>query len=169
MTTLASNPNICGTKLSDANIGKLNRLCGSVNGSDQSFAVYAGKSDVFVNGLLGGSAGLIAALVNFAPKTHVRAWQLASRGDWEAAQKLQTILAHADWEIAKIGGVSGLKVAVTTYFGYGSSMLHDGRTVTVTRKPLASLGPEVLAKAQTRETLDLLKKIEDDTHMVAKL
>ena len=70
ITTLAAHPNIVGTKLSCGNIGKLQRLTSAL--SPEGFATFPGKSDVFLQGLISGSAGVIGALPNVAPKAHGR-------------------------------------------------------------------------------------------------
>jgi 4-hydroxy-2-oxoglutarate aldolase len=152
MFSLASNPKIVGTKLSDANIGKVNRLCSELD-QTSNFAVYAGKSDVFLQGLLGGMAGGIAALVNFAPKAHAAVYELAKEGRWEEATKIQAHLAHADWEVGKSGGVSGLKTAVVNFFGYGTGQ---------TRRPLKTLSSQTISTNEVlMKRLGDLKKIED--------
>jgi dihydrodipicolinate synthase/N-acetylneuraminate lyase len=83
------------------------------------FAVYAGKSDFFLHGLLSGSAGTIAALANIIPKVHGRLYQLWQEGKTEEAFELQGKLGHADWVIGKIGGINGVKAIVVKNFEYG--------------------------------------------------
>ncbi|TFL03992.1 hypothetical protein BDV98DRAFT_544550 [Pterulicium gracile] len=114
---LGSHPNIVGTKLSCGNIGKLNRITSAYPSSQ--FATYAGKSDIFVLGLLANSAGTIAALPNIAPKVHVHAYKLVQEGKTAEALELQSFLGRADWAITKIGGIAGVKAIVTAHFGYG--------------------------------------------------
>lgn len=115
--SLAQHPNIVGTKLSCGNVGKLHRLTSSCPRT--SFAVYSGKSDVVLQGLMSGSAGAITALVNLAPKAHVRLYQLWAEGNVKEAMDIQALLGHADGAVSKIGGVGGLKAVVSKHFGYG--------------------------------------------------
>lgn len=49
--------------------------------------------------------------------------------------KIQEQLGHADWAVTKIGGVTGLKRAVSQFFGYGSPDV---------RGPLTAAAPEKL-------------------------
>lgn len=115
--TLAKHPNIVGTKLSCGNVGKLQRLTTQYTSSE--FAVFAGKSDILLQGLLSGSAGGITALVNVVPKVHVELMRLWKEGNLEEAMKLQAELGHGDWAVQKIGGVGGVKAVVNEAFGYG--------------------------------------------------
>lgn len=118
LTTLAKHPNIVGVKLSCGNIGKLQRLTSMYSPSE--FAVFAGKTDTFLHGLLAGSAGAIAALVNICPKLHGELYKLFKAGKIEQAMALQAELGHGDWSISKLGGVGGVKAVVSRNFGYGS-------------------------------------------------
>lgn len=114
---LAQHPNIVGTKLSCGNVGKLHRLTSSLPASQ--FAVFPGKSDVFLQGLVSGSAGVIGALPNVAPKAHLELYRLYKAGNMEEAAKLQALLGHADWQLGKIGSIAGIKAIVSKHFGYG--------------------------------------------------
>lgn len=133
---LAQHPNIVGIKLTCANIGKLHRITSTLPSSE--FAVFAGKSDIllqglcsrqflffppphnFSTGLLSGSAGGITGVVNIAPKVHVQLFKHFQSGNLEEAWKLQRMLAHADWAGAKLGPISGVKAVVASQFNYGS-------------------------------------------------
>lgn len=108
---------IVGVKLTCGNVGKLQRI-GSALPSD-TFAPFAGKSDFFLPALVAGSNGVIAALANVAPKTHVRLLRLYQGGDLKAAIELQSRLSHADWALSKVG-VAGVKAVVSHFFSYGS-------------------------------------------------
>ncbi|GBE88310.1 Probable 4-hydroxy-2-oxoglutarate aldolase [Sparassis crispa] len=124
---LAQHPNIVGTKLSCGMIGKLQRLTSSVPAS--KFATFPGVSDVFLPGLVCGSAGLIGALPNIAPKAHTELYRLYKAGKLEEAQKIQALLSNADWELGKLGSIGGIKAMVAKHFGYGNTLV---------RGPLAS-------------------------------
>ena len=117
ISALAAHPNIVGTKLSCGNIGKLHRLASKWDAAE--FAVFAGRSDLLVHGLLSGSSGAIAALVNILPKLHVRLYSLWKEGHLQEAMGLQTELGHADWAISKIGGIGGVKAIVSKHWSYG--------------------------------------------------
>ncbi|KAG6828881.1 hypothetical protein H0H92_006437 [Tricholoma furcatifolium] len=118
IATLAQHPNIVGTKLSCGNMGKLHRL--TTRFSPSEFAVYAGRSDLLTQGLMSGSAGTIAALVNILPKLHVKLYKLYQESKITEAMELQGKFAHADWAIGRIGGIGGVKGIVSINFGYGS-------------------------------------------------
>ncbi|KAF8920093.1 hypothetical protein CPB85DRAFT_1211695 [Mucidula mucida] len=123
IATLALHPNIVGTKLSCGNIGKLHRLTSTFKPSE--FAVFSGRSDFFIHGLISGSAGAIAALVNIVPGLHGKLWQLFKDGKMEEAMALQAKLGHADWAIQKIGGIGGVKSVVSRNFQYGETVVRS--------------------------------------------
>jgi dihydrodipicolinate synthase/N-acetylneuraminate lyase len=115
---LAAHPKIVGTKLSCGNIGKAHRLTSRFTSSE--FAVYAGRSDMYLFGLLAGSAGTIAALANLVPKLHGKLWNLFQEGNIKEAMDLQAKLGHGDWAVTKMGGIGGVKAVITANFGYGN-------------------------------------------------
>jgi 4-hydroxy-2-oxoglutarate aldolase len=115
---LAVHPNIVGTKLSCGNIGKTHRLTSRFPQS--KFAVYAGRSDTYLFGLLAGSSGTIAALVNLVPKLHQQLYKLFKDGNIQEAMELQAKLGHGDWASSKVGGIGGLKAVIAANFGYGN-------------------------------------------------
>ncbi|TFY64139.1 hypothetical protein EVJ58_g2819 [Rhodofomes roseus] len=112
---LAKHPNIVGTKLSCGTIGKLHRLTSTV--PITKFATFPGVSDVFLQGLVSGSAGLIGALPNVAPKAHMEVYRLYKAGKIQEAEKIQGLLGHADWELGKLGSIGGIKAVVSKHFG----------------------------------------------------
>lgn len=148
LATLATHPNIVGTKLSCGNIGKLHRLASKFSPSE--FAVFAGKSDLFLQGLLSGSAGAIAALPNIVPKVHRKLYGLYLEGKFEEAMKLQAKLGHGDWAASKLGGIGGIKAVVTKNFGYGEPFV---------RGPLKPVNPDSL-KGPYYEALEELIALE---------
>lgn len=123
---LAQHPNIVGTKLSCGDVGKLSRLSSlyraGTPGADKygAFAAFPGKSDVMLPGLIMNSHGIIGALVNIAPKAHVKLVQLFEEGKLSEAVELQELLSQADAAVSAIGGIGGLKACCGEYFGYGS-------------------------------------------------
>jgi dihydrodipicolinate synthase/N-acetylneuraminate lyase len=133
LNLLAQHPNIVGTKLSCGNIGKLHRLTTRFSPSD--FAVFAGRTDVFLQGLLSGSAGTIAALANVLPKLHGQLYKFYQEGKIDEAMKLQGKLCHGDWATGRIGGIGGIKAIISKNFGYGENFV---------RVPLKAIDPASL-------------------------
>ncbi|KAM5544520.1 hypothetical protein V8D89_001418 [Ganoderma adspersum] len=115
---LGEHPNIVGTKLSCADVGKLHRLTSTLPAA--KFATFPGSSAVFLQGLVSGSAGIIGALPNVAPKAHAELYRLYKEGKLVEAEKLQALLGHADWELQKLGSIAGIKAVVSKHFGYGN-------------------------------------------------
>ncbi|TFK75160.1 aldolase [Pluteus cervinus] len=118
---LAEHPNIVGCKLSCGNIGKLHRLTSRFHRNQ--FAVFAGRSDLLLQGLLSQSAGCIAASVNLVPKLHTKLYRLFEEGKLEEAMQLQAKLGHGDWAAGKLGGIGGIKAVVSEAFQYGTPMV----------------------------------------------
>ncbi|KAI0325444.1 dihydrodipicolinate synthetase [Cubamyces sp. BRFM 1775] len=116
---LGQHPNIVGTKLSCADVGKLHRLTSTLPAS--KFATFPGSSAVYLQGLISGSAGVIGALPNVAPKAHAELFRLWKEGKMQEAATLQALLGHADWELQKLGSIAGIKAIVTKHFGYGNT------------------------------------------------
>ncbi|KAK7690747.1 hypothetical protein QCA50_005846 [Cerrena zonata] len=148
IATLAAHPNIVGTKLSCGNIGKLQRLTSSVPASE--FATFPGKSDVFLQGLISGSAGVIGALPNVAPKAHLQLIKLYKEGKLEEAAKLQALLGHADWQLGKVGSIAGIKAVVAKHFGYGQTFV---------RGPLGAVELQGFAIDKLEELIALEKSL----------
>jgi dihydrodipicolinate synthase/N-acetylneuraminate lyase len=146
---LAEHPNIVGTKLSCGNIGKLHRL--TTRFAPSEFAVFAGRTDVFLQGLLSGSAGAIAALVNVLPKLHGQLYKLHQEGKIDEAMKLQGKLCHGDWASGRIGGIAGLKAIILTNFGYGEKFV---------RGPLTAINPESLPTSKYYGVIEELIAME---------
>ncbi|KAG4442363.1 hypothetical protein IFR05_002141 [Cadophora sp. M221] len=117
IATLAANPKIVGCKLTCGNVGKLHRIAHDES-ITEPFAVFAGKSDFFLHGLVAGSTGVIAAAANLAPKVHVKLLEHYDAGRLKEAQELQTKLSAADWVLVQLG-VAGLKAALQRYYMYG--------------------------------------------------
>ncbi|KAF7975716.1 hypothetical protein HWV62_8677 [Athelia sp. TMB] len=120
---LSSHPNIVGTKLSCGDIGKLHRV--TIATKIEEFVVFTGKSDVFAQSLFSGSAGVIGSLVNIAPKTHVRLWNLYKEGKVAEALEIQRVLGPADYAISRNGVIGGVKAVVNREFGYGSNRVRE--------------------------------------------
>jgi 4-hydroxy-2-oxoglutarate aldolase len=149
ISLLAQHPKIVGTKLSCGNIGKLHRIVSSVSPSE--FATFPGKSDVFLQGLISGSAGVIGALPNVVPKAHVHLLKLYKEGKLDEAVQLQALLGQADWELGRLGSIAGIKAIVSKHFGYGEGFV---------RGPLAPLEAEKVATIKKlAEVIELEKSL----------
>lgn len=140
---LGAHPNIVGTKISCGNVGKLQRVASSL--PQDEFATFGGKSDFFLYGLLAGSPGVIAALVNLCPKAHVALYRAFTNGDMNEAKRLQALLSHADWQVQKTG-VAGLKTLVAHYYDYGGG---------ISRRPLQS--PDVVSFVAPQKVEELMQ------------
>ncbi|KAJ7674191.1 hypothetical protein B0H17DRAFT_1161796 [Mycena rosella] len=149
IAALAQHPNIVGTKLSCGQIGKLQRLASTFPPTE--FAVFAGRSDFFFTSLLCGGAGVIGATVNVLPKLHGRLLKLHQAGEFKEAMELQAKLAHADWAIQKLGGISGVKAIISKNFGYG---------VPHVRGPLKPLAADALVGNKYAATVEELIELE---------
>lgn len=140
---LAGHPNICGTKLTCGNTGKLARVVGGTLGTD--FRVFGGSADFLVQTLAVGGHGTIAGLANVAPRACVELRRLWDAGEAEAARRLQYVVARGDW-VAIQGGFVSVKAALRKYEGYGGEP----------RRPCVLLGGEKLA-AQEEGFAELIK------------
>lgn len=149
ISALAEHPNIVGTKLSCGNIGKIHRVTSRFPSSE--FAVYAGRTDAYLHGLLSGSAGTIAALVNLLPKLHGQLYQLYQEGKIKEAMELQGKLGHGDWAASKVGGIGGIKAVISKNFGYGQNFV---------RSPLKAVDLQGLQSNKYYRTLEELIALE---------
>ena len=145
---IAQHPRVVGTKLSCGNIGKLQRLTSAL--SPDEFAAFPGKSDVFLQGLISRSAGVIGALPNVAPKAHSQLLKLYKEGNMEEAIKLQALLGQSDWELGRLGSIAGIKAIVLTHFGYGSPYV---------KAPLAPLDADKVTLKKLGDLIALEKSL----------
>ncbi|KAL1949660.1 hypothetical protein VTO73DRAFT_8541 [Trametes versicolor] len=139
---LGLHPNIVGVKLSCADVGKLHRLTSTLPAS--KFATFPGSSAVFLQCLISGSAGVIGALPNVAPKAHAELYKLWKAGKLEEAEKLQALLGQADWELQKLGSIAGIKAIVSKHFGYGNTNVR----APLTPRDLEAAGAAASAKLE---------------------
>ncbi|CEL08355.1 Putative Dihydrodipicolinate synthetase family protein [Aspergillus calidoustus] len=112
---LAAHPNIIGTKLTCGNTGKLARIAAQAG---PSFLTFGGSCDFTLQTLIVGGAGVIAGTANLIPRACVRIQELYNDGRVEEAQKVQAVVARADWHAIK-GGFVAVKSALQSYRGYG--------------------------------------------------
>ncbi|OBZ75930.1 L-threo-3-deoxy-hexylosonate aldolase [Grifola frondosa] len=136
ITELATNcPNLAGVKLTCGNVGKLTRICATV--SDPSFSASHGRDPTIPFLVLGGFVdfivpsafanghGAITGLANIAPHATMRLFELAEAAKDDLsflpkAQRLQAIIARADFTIAK-ASIAGTKALLEKLYGYGGS------------------------------------------------
>ncbi|KAL4872263.1 hypothetical protein BDV12DRAFT_152607 [Aspergillus spectabilis] len=112
---LSSHPNIVGTKLTCGNTGKLARIAA---GAGPSFLTFGGSCDFTLQTLIAGGVGVIAGTANLIPRACVQIIDLYRAGRVEEAQKVQAVVARADWLAIK-GGFVAVKSALQSYRGYG--------------------------------------------------
>ncbi|OJT08184.1 L-threo-3-deoxy-hexylosonate aldolase [Trametes pubescens] len=137
ITELATeSPNIAGVKLTCGNVGKLTRITATV--SDPSFAtlhprknpnapflVLGGFTDFILPSAFVEGHGAITGLANVSPYAIAKLFDLSekSKGDTSLlpeAQRLQGIIARADYTIAK-ASISGTKFLLEKLYGYGGN------------------------------------------------
>lgn len=146
---LARHPNITGCKFTCANMGKITRVASAANAVTPSspgsgFYALAGLADCTVSTLAAGGTGVIVGLGNLLPKSCVRLFELCtSEGKAHEISKLQRLLAQADGTLVA-GGVTSVKSALQTYFGYGG---HPRRPLPRATTALAETWAEAIKEA----------------------
>ncbi|TPR09703.1 DNA-directed RNA polymerase II subunit rpb7 domain protein [Aspergillus niger] len=110
------HPNIVGVKLTCGNTGKLARIAAA---AEPGFMTFGGSADFTLQTLVAGGHGVIGGVANLIPRLSVRVMELYQAGQVEEAQRLQAIVARADWQAIK-GGFVAVKSALQTYRGYGA-------------------------------------------------
>lgn len=129
---LAKHPNIVGVKLTCGNTGKLARIAAQAK---SDFFTFGGSADFTLQTLVVGGSGIIGGVANLIPRSCVKMMELYRRGKVEEAQRLQAVVARADWVAIK-GGFVAVKSALEIYRGYGG----------LPRKPcVAPTGPAIKA------------------------
>ncbi|EST08897.1 DapA-like protein [Kalmanozyma brasiliensis GHG001] len=162
---IAAHPNVCGCKLTCANIGKGGRVAKAIK--RDGFHVWSGFADIIVPATMAGFNGVIAGSGNIIPRTLVKLHQLTTKAvetkDWEKleeAKRLQEVVSVADWALFK-AGIPGTKCALRRwYYEYG-----------VCRMPLQPASKEVLAMLEKElvEAMDVERGLEKDAQaQVAK-
>ncbi|KAG6823668.1 hypothetical protein H0H92_009490 [Tricholoma furcatifolium] len=168
----AECPNIIGVKLTCGNVGKLTRIAETVtsdawaaqhprkNAASQ-FIVLGGFTDFLVPSTFVNGHGAITGLANLAPHTIAKVHQLseAARKDLSflpEAQRLQGIIARADYTIAKTS-ISGTKFLLEKLYGYGG----------VPRKPLppidSAAAEAIWAHPHTQELVTVERQLSGKT------
>ncbi|KAI0647038.1 dihydrodipicolinate synthetase [Trametes meyenii] len=137
ITELATeSPNIAGVKLTCGNVGKLTRITATV--SDPSFAsqhprknvnapflVLGGFTDFILPSAFVDAHGAITGLANVAPHAVATLFEVSEKSKKDLsllseAQRLQGIIARADFTIAKTS-IAGTKLLLEKLYGYGGN------------------------------------------------
>ncbi|THU88418.1 dihydrodipicolinate synthetase [Dendrothele bispora CBS 962.96] len=163
-------PNICGVKLTCGNVGKLTRIADAVSSPDfpprknvhAPFLVLGGFTDFITPSTFSKAHGAITGLANVAPHAIVKLFELSVAASKDLttlpeAQRLQGIIARADYTIAK-GSIAGTKVLLEKLYGYGG----------LPRKPLPPMEASA-AKAlwEHPHTQDVVKLERESSGKVA--
>ncbi|KAA8642299.1 hypothetical protein EYZ11_010371 [Aspergillus tanneri] len=112
---LSQHPNIVGVKLTCGNTGKLARIAAEAK---PEFLTFGGSADFTLQTLIAGGAGIIGGVANLIPRACVQVMELYQAGRVEEAQRVQAVVARADWHAIK-GGFVAVKSALQSYRGYG--------------------------------------------------
>ncbi|CAK7216545.1 hypothetical protein SCUCBS95973_002842 [Sporothrix curviconia] len=128
-------PNVCGAKLTCANVGKLTRITAQTHSAafretyprsygPYPFEVIDGFIDFLLPSVSSGSAGAISGLPNVAPRVCVRLWEACQRAStdpasYKEAQELQNLVSLADGIQLKVG-IPGMKKLLNRQFGYSA-------------------------------------------------
>ncbi|EAW15186.1 dihydrodipicolinate synthase family protein [Aspergillus clavatus NRRL 1] len=145
---LAKHPNIVGVKLTCGNTGKLARIAAQAK---PNFLTFGGSVDFTLQTLVAGGAGIIGGTANLIPRACVRLMDLYRCGKLDEAQKLQAVVARADWLAIK-GGFVAVKSALQSYRGYGA----------LPRRPCVAPSPEEAAalKEAFQESMEVERSLE---------
>lgn len=124
---LAKHPNICGTKFTCGNVGKLARVAKATSAVSEVFPsspigapyfAFSGIADFITPSVEVGGSGAIVGAANVFPRACVQAYMLAVQGKRQEAMEAQLRLAVADWELTK-RAVPGFKAILDKWCGYG--------------------------------------------------
>ncbi|KAI2696072.1 hypothetical protein CBS147332_9161 [Penicillium roqueforti] len=145
--TLAEHPNIIGCKFTCGNTGKLARVAAA----KPDFLTFGGSADFTLQTLIAGGAGIIGGIANLIPRSCVRVMELYCAGKVQEAQKVQAVVARADWTAIQ-GGFIAVKTGLQCYRGYGG----------LPRRPCVVPDAKAVAAIQKefREAMELEKSLE---------
>jgi len=161
-----STSNVCGVKLTCANVGKLVRIVSGTSQVDTfgkqssrtnpqtNFLVFGGYSDFLLPSMIVQSSGCITGLANLAPRVIKRLYDVAQRGldlnsveDLAEAQRLQCIVSRADGALSATG-IAGTKYILSKHYrGFGA----------LPRRPLPGIKEEAAQRLEgsLKEILEL--------------
>ncbi|KAF4448390.1 hypothetical protein F53441_8198 [Fusarium austroafricanum] len=152
LATLAAEPNIVAVKLTCGNVGKLARLTALF--SHEQFGVYGGSSDYLLPTLHSGGSGCVTGMGNIFPSSTAGVYDLWKEGKIDEANKLQGLVAHAEWACKK--GISNTKYGAWHFLGKDIGLGNE--TMWQMRRPYQPLGND--AKEWTVKTLGVLADTE---------
>ncbi|KAF5687823.1 dihydrodipicolinate synthetase [Fusarium denticulatum] len=153
LATLASEPNIVAVKLTCGNVGKLARLTSLF--SHEQFGVYGGSSDYLLPALHSGGSGCVTGMGNIFPSSTAGVYDLWKVGKIDEANKLQGLVAHAEWACKK--GISNTKYGAWHFLGKDIGL--SSETSWHMRKPYQPLDDK--SKEWTVKTLSVLADAEN--------
>jgi len=133
---IAEHPAIIGLKDSSGDVVKLGALREKLG---LGFQLLAGSAGFLLPALSVGAVGGVLALANIAPKQCLAIHQLATTGNWDGAQAIQTRMVAPNAAVTRRWGVAGLKAAMDLL----------GLTGGPVRLPLLPLEPEEVAELKT--------------------
>ncbi|KAH9483914.1 Communesin biosynthesis cluster-specific transcription factor cnsN [Psilocybe cubensis] len=166
-------PNICGVKLTCANVGKLTRIADAIadpsfyalhprKNNNAPFLVLGGYIDFLVPSSYANGHGAITGLANLFPNAIVHLFKLseASKKDQSIlaeSQRVQGIIARADFTISK-ASIAGTKYLLERTQGYGG----------LPRKPLSPIesaaAQALWEHADTQAALKLERELIGKVH-----
>ncbi|CAK7221794.1 hypothetical protein SBRCBS47491_004649 [Sporothrix bragantina] len=159
-------PNVCGAKLTCANVGKLTRITAQTHSAafrqkyprgfgPYAFEVIDGFIDFLLPSVASGAAGAISGLPNVAPRVCVRLWEACQKASddpasYKEAQELQNLVSLADGIQLKVG-IPGMKKLLNKLFGYSA----------LPRRPLLPMTDEEARPMFTHQYLNELLEREE--------
>ncbi|KAH6668092.1 dihydrodipicolinate synthase, partial [Plectosphaerella plurivora] len=152
IAALAQHPNISAVKLTCGNVGKLTRLTSKF--SHDQFGVFGGSSDYLLPTLQAGGSGCVTGMGNIFPGATAAVYDLWKAGRVEDAQRLQYVVANAEWACKK--GIANTKYGAWHFLGKDTGITDE--STWHMRLPYQPLGDA--AKKWTLETLGVLADIE---------
>jgi len=160
-------PNTAGVKLTCGNVGKLTRICAEVStplfasqfprrNPRAPFLVLGGYTDFVVPSAFVNGHGAITGLANVAPYSTAKLFKSAEAAKLDVsvlseANRIQGVLANADFTIAK-AGLAGTKFLLEKLYGYGG----------LPRKPLPALTVDAEAALWNHPHVKELVKLEKE-------
>jgi dihydrodipicolinate synthase/N-acetylneuraminate lyase len=160
-----NHPNIVGSQLACADMGKLNRIVSAtraaVNRSSETtaaepgcqygFVCLGGRADSLVQVLASGGSGAVCSLANITPRACVKLFDLWRDENYQDAASLQAAVARGDWLVTK-SGIAGMKSLLQHFFSYGG----------YARKPLPRLSKqeEIVLRESFQELINIESRLQ---------
>lgn len=153
LAALATHPNISAVKLTCGNVGKLTRLTSLF--SHEQFGVFGGSSDYLLPTLQAGGSGCVTGMGNVFPWSTSAVYDLWKVGKVDEANKLQDVVAHAEWACKK--GIACTKYGAWHFLGRKIGV--DQESSWEMRRPYQPLDEKM--KTWSLDTLGVLANIEE--------